>query len=192
MVNDTIKWQKNQAFKIYTFIQKRLDFDNLKIKLPEEHQLAQLPNITVKKIMNYCVNKLNNQHVTMGHGTDQMTPQGYLDETDTIALMDSIALITKTTDGEIKRNLNQFYRLLQEVIKYYELQVKDQQKFKDDLEQLTKDYENQEKLVVEANKLTEEFNRKWEKGKKRWDEFKEDFEKLMDFETKKEDEKQVK
>ena len=58
MANETIEWQKQQAQKYFNFINKNLDFDNLIVKLPNNHQLNQISNLTVYKFFIYLLNKI--------------------------------------------------------------------------------------------------------------------------------------
>lgn len=189
--NETIEWQKNEAYKLYNFIQKRLNFDDLIVKLPNEHQLSQLSNITIKKLMNYCVNKLNEQQGQYFDNRTDFQIQGYLDENDTVALMNVIYLIVTTVDNEIKRNLNQFYRMLVEIVKFYEIQVKDISKINEEFNKIKQDFINQEKFILEANKLTNENKENLEKLKTRFKEFVAEAEKIMKIEEQQETEERV-
>lgn len=187
MESETLKWQKEESFKTYKYIQQSLNFDDMKVKLTNDHQLSQIKeDITIKKFMNYCINKINNHQ---GLYEDGITIQGYIDEVDAFNLMQIIALITTETDKNIKKNLHKFYLYLNEIIRFYEIEQQNLDKIKEELKNLDKACLEKEKIVGEANKMVDELKIKWDKGKKRWKEFSEEFEKIMEFEDKKVEEK---
>lgn len=164
MTNETIDWQKQQAQKLFNFIQKNLDFDDIIVKLPLNHQLNQVSNVTVKKLIGYIINKLEGQQ---GKFDKDIIIQGYIDDNDIAALLNTFYQIISLTETQIKKDLNLFYRYLSEVIVQYEEEFKTLAILQNQLEQLKKDFKNQELLVNKVKDTEDEIQHKVEKTKKR-------------------------
>ena len=176
MTNETIEWQKEQAQKLFNFIQKRLEFDDLIVKLPNNHQLNQIKDVTVKKFISYVLSKINNEQSKI----DGIIVQGYIDDDDIIGLLNIFHQIIQLTDTQVRKDLNLMYRYLNEVIIQYENEFKTITQLQTQLLNLKKDFKNQEELVNKVKKMEDEIQHKLTKTKKRVEELVKEVEMIWD------------
>lgn len=183
MTNETIEWQKQQAQKLFNFIQKNLDFDSLIVKLPNNHQLNQVSNLTVKKFIGYILAKLEGQQ---GKFDKDIIVQGYIDDDDITGLLNIFYQIINTTETQIKKDFNLFYRYLSEIIIQYEEEIKTITSLQNQLSNLKKDFKNQEELINKVKKMEDEIQHKLDKTKKRVEELLDEVERIWDIKREKE------
>lgn len=176
MDNETIKWQKQEANKLFQFIQSSLDFDNLNVVLPNNHPLTKISNVTIKKFMSYLLAKLNNQQgLEFEKG---FKVQGYIDDDDITVLLNTFYKIIDITDRQIKKDFNLCFRYLSSVILQYEEELKTITQLQTQLNQLKKDFKNNEEIIYKVKKMEDEISNKIKKTEQRLKEAIEDIEKI--------------